>query len=220
MASSWKVAGWTISMAGRSRRWSTGGRGMCLEPVHLAPRPATPPPSPSASHDAEAMSQLRWTEAGMRPQPSSPTSTGRSWSVSYGSGGTSATRRARLAPCSRTVASSSSSRGSIAAYKALELTRLLRKAGATVTARADRRRRPLRDEGGAGGHHRPAGCMTISGRPRAEIGHIPPGTAGRMRWWSRPPRPICWRRWRMGWRMTWPAPSCWRPARRCWWRRR
>jgi hypothetical protein len=104
--------------------------------------------------------------------------------------------------------------GSVAAYKALELTRLLRKSGAEVapilTAGGARfvTKEALAGISGARVHDDPLAAEARSA--------ISAWRAGPTWWWSRRPARTCWPRWRMASPTTWRPPCSWRPARRCW----
>ena len=107
--------------------------------------------------------------------------------------------------------------GGIAAYKALELVRLLRKAGYGVTA--------VLTEGGA--HFvTPLSLQALtetkvytdlwSLTDESEMGHIQLSRAPPTSWWWRRPARISWPAWRPGGRTTWPPRCCWPPTSRCW----
>ena len=107
--------------------------------------------------------------------------------------------------------------GGIAAYKVLELVRLLSKDGASVTpvmtAAAAEFVTPLSLSALAGSKvYRELFDLT----DEAEMGHIQLSRAADLVVVARR-RPTSWQRWRGGWRAIWPRHCFWPPTSACWW---
>ena len=112
--------------------------------------------------------------------------------------------------------------GGIAAFKALELIRLLRARGLRAcTCVLTAGRRAVRHPAVAAGADRGQGLhRPVLADRRERDGPHPAVARRRSGGGGAGHRRTSWRRWRPGWPTTWPPPCCWRPTSRCWWRRR